>query len=159
VRHLIVAALVLFSPSLVVAQRIPTSPLDSGTLVRLHLSPTESVRGRLVTDFTVSSPVFTFCPYPATPCATATDPRISTIPASQVTGIDKAVGTHLGRGLAIGGLLGAALGGLFVEAYSQLCDTSSCRGQAWRGFAVPFALGLGLGGAFGSASVRWGAVQ
>jgi hypothetical protein len=153
------AALLLLSPSLIVAQRLPTAPLDSGTLVRMHLSPTEAVRGRLVKDFTPSSSAFTFCPYPASPCASATDTRISTIPASQVTSIDKAVGTHVGRGLAIGGFIGAALGGLFLEAYSQLCDTSSCRAQAWRGFAVPFALGLGFGAAFGSASIRWGAVQ
>ena len=157
-RYPIVAALLL-SPSVTFAQRLPPASLDSGTLVRIHLSSTHSVRGRLLKDFNASSAAFTFCPYPAPPCAGTADSRIATIPLDQVIGYDRAIGTHWDRGIVIGGLAGAALGGLFVAAYSELCDTSSCRGEAWRGFAIPFTLGLGLGAAFGSASIKWGPAQ
>lgn len=54
------------------AQHLATVPIDCGTLVRMDVSRTESLRGRLLSRFSPSDTILRFCRYPATPCASMT---------------------------------------------------------------------------------------
>ena len=149
-----IVALLLFWSSVAAAQQVPPVTIDSGTLVRMHLTASGTIRGRLVKEFTSYSPSLTFCPYPGPQCVAEAESRITSLPIAQVTSIDQAVGTHVERGLIIGGLIGAGVGGLFLAANSELCDID-CGSSDTRGFLIPLVLGLGLGAAFGAASTEW----
>ena len=137
------------------AQRLATAPIDSGTVIRMHLANAQTVRGRLLQTFTPSTSALTFCRYPGTPCATLSDPHVQTVPALQVTGLDVAQGTHLVKGAMIGGAIGGLLAFVYFQFGHGLCDTSRCISETDRGALGAFGLGLGLGVAFGSQSVKW----
>jgi hypothetical protein len=50
-RHFVPLALALALSRAGVTQQLVTAPVDSGTLIRMHLSKTKSVRGRLPQTF------------------------------------------------------------------------------------------------------------
>ncbi len=135
-------------------QQVATVPIDSGTLVRMDLSRTESLRGRLLRKFSPSDTTLTFCRYPATPCASMAGPHVQTLPAAQVTRLEVAQGTHWIEGASLGALIAGTVAALFISTVGQLCE-EDC--GAWnRKFALgTVALGIGVGLAFGSQSVGW----
>lgn len=150
-----IAAFLAVCPILLQAQVPPSVTLDSGSLVRVHLSTARSIRGRLVTDLSPSNPTLTYCPYPSPPCTTLLDARVRSLPLTQVTGLEVAEGNHWKNGAMIGGLVGLGIGVLVAGEAPGLCDSSACRRTAWRLGLIPFGFGLGLGMAFGSASIKW----
>ena len=137
------------------AQGLRTVPIDSGTLVRLHVSNHQSVRGRLLQPLSPATANLIFCRYPGTPCTAFSDPRVETIPGAQVARLDVATGSHWVRGGLIGAAVGAALGGVFIALGNGLCDTADCKSSSRRAALGPLALGIGIGVLFGSASIVW----
>jgi hypothetical protein len=154
VAFLVVLIALLSRPGSAIAQELARTPIDSGTLVRMHLSETESARGRLLRTFSQGSASLTYCQYPtATPCSSLTDTRAHTIDASQLLAIEVADGTHLARGLVIGGLIGTAIGVVYAGLEGGLCE-SNCADPAVA-IAAGAGWGLALGALFGSQSTRW----
>jgi hypothetical protein len=137
------------------AQRLATAPIDSGTVIRMHLGNAKTVRGRLLQTFTPSSSTLTFCRYPGTPCANLSDQHVDSLPASRITCLDVAHGNHLLNGVVIGGLTSLAVAGALILTFGQLCDATNCAESNRRVALGTIALGVGLGVAFGSQSVRW----
>jgi hypothetical protein len=86
-------------------QQFDTLPIDSGTVTRIDLTWTRPVQGRLLQTFTPSSSVLTFCHYPGPPCATFSDTHAQTVPVVQLIGLEVAHGTHLLKGVLIGGAI------------------------------------------------------
>jgi hypothetical protein len=146
--------LALLLPGLLRAQGGLPGPLDSGSLVRLHLTA-DTIQGRLVAQGPQGASSVRYCLYPGPPCGSTLDSRIRATPVAQIIHLDVAAGSRWKRGTVLGGLIGAAVGGFFWAVGSELCDGGTCRQSLPRSAAVSLGLGLGLGFAFGSASVRW----
>lgn len=129
-------------------------PLDSGRLVRLHLSTGETIRGRLLESFGFESATLSLCRYPAPRCRSIEDAR--KIGASEVEVIEIRIGSRARHGAVVGGSIGAGLGALFGSGVNSLCDTPGC------GVSILLVTFLGgLQGAlwgllFGSQAVVWG---
>ena len=83
-RSIVVGVIAALMPVSAQAQ-IATARIDSGALIRMWLSGTESVRGRLLQPFAPSDTVLTSCRYPAVPCVSRSDPHVQTIAAARVT--------------------------------------------------------------------------
>ena len=83
------------------ATQFVTDPIDSGTVIRLTLSRSESVDGRLLQTFTSSSSALTFCRYPGLRCATLSDPRVQVVPAAQVIWVKVAGRTNIATGVIL----------------------------------------------------------
>jgi hypothetical protein len=138
------------------AQGLPSAPIDSGTLVRLHfVTKQEPMRGRLLETFTPSSLQLTFCRFATNPCASLADPHARTIPATDVERIEVARGNHLLRGAVIGTLVGAAVAGVFIAVANGVCDTSDCEATGKTFALTTIGLSLGIGLLFGSQSLTW----
>jgi hypothetical protein len=154
---IVLLAFPLFGPAS--AQRLGTAPLDSGTLIRIHLATMQIVRGRLLEPFQPTiSPALVFCSYPRSPCRSTTEPPAKSIPVSQVTTLDVATGSHWLKGGLIGAGVGAVVGGAFIILANGLCDTSNCRSSG-PPTAVSLTIGgFALGALFGSSSPRWSPV-
>lgn len=129
--------------------------VDSGTVVRFQMATGGTMRGRLLRPIRASSPTITYCRYPGVPCRTRDDSGMRTVEGPQVAHVDVADGSHWVVGGVIGGAIGAAFGGAAIAFANGICDTDACRASGRRGAAVTVALGLGLGMAFGSTSLRW----
>lgn len=157
-RGVVVFTLTAGIPGVAEAQRLPTTPLDSGTLIRAHLASGETVRGRLLRTVMPSSSVLTFCRYPATPCASLFDQHVDSLPASQVTRLDVAHGNHLLKGALIGGAAAAPFGWVWWE-FAGLCEESGCKTEVRRAAVGMVVFGVALGMLFGSQSVGWRPAQ
>lgn len=128
-----------------------TQPLDSGTLVRVHLSSGARLRGRLLARFAPTSDRIVFCRYPGNPCADPAAPGIATIPATSVARIDVAAGNRAALG-AVGGALGIVAGALLGNAtIGAANDTQVGTG----GVLVGAALGAVIGALAGSTDIVW----
>lgn len=145
-----VTLLLLLVPGVAVAQ---AAPIDSGIVVRMHRTGAATIRGRLFTSFQPGNTTVVYCRYPAAPCLNAA--ATESLALADIMHLDVAQGSHWKRGALIGGVVGAALGGLLIAFANGLCETSSCRSDARLGALVPLGMGVGLGAAFGSTSLVW----
>jgi hypothetical protein len=137
------------------ARQIGAMPVDSGTLVRVTLVTNTIVRGRLLERFSPSiSDTFVFCSYPASPCASKTDPLVRSLPVAKVTKLEVGVGSHWVRGGLIGAGIGTVLMAAGIYFNNGLCESDDCLiSRAW--VISGAAVGFGIGALFGGSSVRW----
>ncbi len=134
----------------------PSVPVDSGKLVRMHTA-SQIITGRLTARFGTSDDSLRYCRYPGPPCAGQEDSvAMRTIAAGQVQWLEVSNGTRWRKGATIGGLVGAALGGISTSFLISFCETSDCRSKSYRNRVV--ALGV-LSGALtsGALGAIWGA--
>ena len=99
-----------------------TQAIDSGALIRLHLSSGDRVRGRVLAHFTSDSGQLVFCLYPRTPCRDLTEPAVRRLPAAAIQQIEVARGNHARQGAVIGGVAGALLGYTSATVGNGLCE-------------------------------------
>lgn len=107
-RHgtLTVACLLIVAPIAAAAQQPPgTWPLDSGSVVRLHLRPRGVQTGKLLTPMARDSTTWRFCVYPAPRCVPS-GPRYVELPAADVSTVE----LHRGTRWATGALIGTGIG-------------------------------------------------
>ena len=154
VRSQVLVVLALALQNAAGAQRLATAPIDSGTVIRMHVANAAAVRGRLLRTFTPSSSTLTFCRYPGAPCANLSDQHVDSLPASQVTRLELAHSNHLLKGALIGGAAAAPIGWLWWQ-FAGICDESACVTRVHRGAVGIVAFGIALGMLFGSQSVGW----
>ncbi len=123
------------------AAQLPTVPIDSGRLVRLH-EPTGGVTtGRLVQRLAIPDDSARFCVYPANPCATADALNRHAVPLARINSIDVQDGTHEAAGAVLGAVLGAAVTYLALRPFFSPL--------------VGATLGTVAGGFIGSEVPRW----
>jgi hypothetical protein len=96
-----------------------------------------------------------FCSYPGSPCISTIEPHAQGIPASQITTLELASGSHWLNGGLIGASVGVVLGGAFVLLNDGLCNTAECRSSGPRTAVGLTIFGFGLGALFGASSPRW----
>jgi hypothetical protein len=132
--------------------------IDSGTLVRMHPTSGEPIRGRLVQPLGPSSVVVQFCRYPAPPCTNPLDSTvIRSLPMSSLTRLDVQRGSHWDSGAAIGGLVGGALGWLIGAFANGMCESpNGCGPPTAAYFAIGAATFGALGAFIGGGSPKWG---
>lgn len=149
------AILLAVSAGLGRVQAQDVARVDSGTVVRLHLSGGAMQRGRLLTPVAPATAEIVYCRYPGPPCRALTAPRVDSVPRSRLTQLDEAAGSHWQRGAIVGGAIGAALGIATIAFADGLCESEGCVNASLGGAAVVLALGTGLGLVFGSTSLTW----
>lgn len=99
-----------------------TQPIDSGALIRLHLSSGDRVRGRLLVDFAPDDGQLIFCLYPRTSCRELTEPAVRRVPVAAAQQIEIARGGHAKKGAVIGGIVGTILGYASGTIGNGLCE-------------------------------------
>lgn len=148
--ELICAALCCATPA---GAQLVYIPLDSATIVRLHLARGERVSGRLLAPFGPDSTRFVWCPARRAACRPDARPRVT--PAAQVRRVEVRRGHRSKQGAVIGAvtLVGAA------ATYCALTNTGDCdpsRGGFVSFVALPTALvGAALGAVVGSSVPKW----
>lgn len=131
---------------------IVTRPLDTTTVVRLHLAGGGTGQGRLVVPYTPGSPTFRYCPLPFAGC---TGEREVVLDASRVTRVEVQVGTRAGRGFVIGSGVASLLIVPFFVAAGSWGDTPRVL-LIGQGVLVSLVVGGGLGALIGSSAPSWG---
>ena len=162
-----VTALALLAvPAASAQQALVTRPLDSASVVRLHLVQGNRVEAELVTVLGPESGVIVYRPPFHRDCGVPRAVCQFRTPVTDVRAIEVPHGNHAGRGALIGagvgGTLGLALGLAFAGqtcvAYPGFGGDYCTRSSA---AVVPVttlvgaALGAGLGALFGVGSPAW----
>lgn len=130
-------------------------PIDSGTLVRLHLVGDSIVRGRLVGPLVPAASTIVLCRFPGPPCTATTDPGVAMWPLTSVRQLEVAKGSAVKTGVVVGFLIGLVVG----TQLGEFCIDGPCpsAGHAALHVGLPLAGFFGLiGGAIGDGKVRWG---
>ncbi len=160
-------ALTLAAGRLVAQQPLVTQPLDSASVVRLHLARGGPVQVVLLAPFAPESTVVTYAPPPYRECGVPRAACQFRTPVTDVRAIEVPRGNRAGRGALIGAGVGGALGfalGLAV-AGNETCVTypsmGGCNGPSNIAVVsattfVGAALGAALGALFGLGSPAWG---
>ncbi|HEX9631349.1 MAG TPA: hypothetical protein VGA02_02710 [Gemmatimonadales bacterium] len=131
-----------------------TVPIDSGRLVRVHVSAGQPREGRLLRPFGPDNARLVFCPYPAAPCRTFD--RAVTLSATEAVRLEIRTGSRWKRGVAIAAPIGFALGVLAATMNNGFCEGQGCR-ISEPAFGLLGAVSIGAWGAlFGSQAVVWG---
>ncbi|MBI1967730.1 MAG: hypothetical protein HYS40_07055 [Gemmatimonadetes bacterium] len=147
------AALLAAAP--VSAQQLVYLPLDSATVVRLHLLRGGTVSGRLLVPFGPDSTRFTWCPAGRGGCRWDAGRTRRLTPAADVRRVDVRRGSRSTQGAVIGG---AVLVGV-AATFCALTDTGGCdpaRGGFLSYVALPTALvGSGIGAIVGGGIPKW----
>ena len=137
--------------------QIPASaaPIDSGTLVRLHLLGDSIVRGRLIGPLVPPESTIVLCRFPGPPCTATTDPGIAMWPLTSVRQLEVSKGSAAKTGVVVGFLIGLVVG----TRLGEFCLDGPCpsAGHAALHVGLPVAGFFALiGGAIGDGKVRWG---
>ena len=137
--------------------QIPASaePIDSGTLVRLHLLSDSIVRGRLIGRLVPPAATIVLCRFPGPPCTATTDPGVARWPLASVQQLEVSKGSAVKTGAVIGFLIGLVVG----TELGQFCIDGPCpsAGHAAVHVGLPVAgIFAFIGGAIGDGKVRWG---
>ncbi len=159
-------ALTLAAGRLVAQQPLVTQPLDSASVVRLHLARGGPVQVVLLAPFAPESTVVTYGPPPYRECGVPRAACQFRTPVTDVRAIEVPRGNRAGRGAligaGIGGGLGFALGLAIAGSQSECTGVGPCGGgpsDAAVVSATTFvgaALGAALGALFGLGSPAWG---
>ena len=155
----------LLALTLAAGQLVAQQPLDSASVVRLHLARGGPVQVALLAPFapeltavTYRSPLLRDCGVPRALCQLRT-------PAADARAIEVPHGNHAGRGALIGAGVGGGLGfalGLAIAGTQYECTgVGPCGGGPSDAVVVSAttlvgaALGAGLGALFGVGSPAW----
>jgi hypothetical protein len=140
------------------AQGAVTSvPIDSGTLVRMTPRVGPRFEGRLLQRYPAAGSILLMCRYPGPPCTDPADSVASRrIEMSTLLHLDIQRGSHLGTGIVIGGIIGAALFSAGSSIGHSLCETADCGPSTMTVTLRGAVAGIVLGALFGGASPRWG---
>ena len=153
------ALLLLVVPSVRAQVPLITQPLDSGTLVRAHLSNGSVVRGRLLAPLVPPAASLRLCLYPGRLCAGPLDDRTRTLPVSDVRFLEVADGTRARTGALVGAVVGVLMGEAVHGLAEGMCESAGCIPPRWRADLVG-ALGGALWGALlGAGFDAWRPVQ
>lgn len=128
---------------------------DSGTLIRMHTAA-GPVIGRLTSGLSATDNVVRFCAYPGPPCDMQGGAAgLRTLSLDAVSRIELSRGTYSKRGAAIGGVIGALIGGGIGSFGAAMCG---CRSQATGIVLGGLTTGLlfaGIGALIGTGFPMW----
>jgi len=150
-----ISAAALFAGVGTAAAQQPPLPasVDSGKMVRMYTATT-MIEGRLLAPFVRNDSSLRYCRFPGRPCLGIEDTAaMRTMPVGALRRLDVSTGSHWRRGALIGGVLGAAIGGLGTALLVGLCDTAHC---ASHGDTMVILGGLSGGLTFGALGALWG---
>ena len=161
-----VTALALLAvPAAPAQQVLVTRPLDSASVVRLHLVQGSRVEAELVTALGPESGVIVYRPPFHRDCGVPRAVCQFHTPVTDVRAIEVPHGNHAGRGALIGAGVGGGLGfalGLAIAGTQYECTgVGPCGGGPSDAVVVSAttlvgaALGAGLGALFGVGSPAW----
>lgn len=152
------AAVVLFALGAAVDVRaqnpLVTVPLDSGAVIRLHLRDGVTEGGKLIAPFGPESTQFSYCRWPALPCSVGGSGHLRR-PTADVFRIDVHRGARAPRGAVVGGLVGVALGLVYIEALRYSSETPLESGDRVRVVSASTALCAVFGATIGGLFDRW----
>jgi hypothetical protein len=130
-------------------------PLDSSSVIRLHLTGGRRVTGRLLAPFGPDSTRFVWCAGVRGPCGADARSGARVTPAADVTRVETRRGHRAARG-AVVGAIAAAVGAAAVCAATDVGGCDPAKGGFFSYVLLPTALaGAGVGAIVGAGISVW----